>query len=198
MSVHGVRTDLVLTCADFRKCPWLCENAKTLNHDRRSCSSKTVLVAQRASGFNLVIELKNIILRRVSIFEFSHSQVPKQTSCPAAEFREGRPLKPAASERSARAKHVRYLAVFKYENPGWVLASAYRDRTNTHAWSRSKAKLADVTDDRSRYLWIAVYAHVDSGCDAGGYELAIVRRNSIHTGPRIHGVLKASSQKEHR
>jgi hypothetical protein len=53
---------------------WLCENAKTLNHDRRSCSSKTVLVAQRASGFNLEVELKNIILRRVSIFEFLHSQ----------------------------------------------------------------------------------------------------------------------------
>jgi len=53
---------------------WLCENAKTLNRDRRSYSSKTVLVAQHASGFNLEIELKNIILRRVSIFEFLHSQ----------------------------------------------------------------------------------------------------------------------------
>jgi hypothetical protein len=52
----------------------LCENAKTLNHNRRSYSSKTVLVAQRASGFNLEIELKNIILRHVSIFEFLHSQ----------------------------------------------------------------------------------------------------------------------------
>src|SRR5258705_1689628 len=69
-----------VTCE--RACPktdvgdgsWLCENAKTLNRDRRSYSSKTVLVAQRASGFNLEIELKNIILRRVSIFEFLHSQ----------------------------------------------------------------------------------------------------------------------------
>jgi hypothetical protein len=51
---------------------WLCEKAKTLNRDRRSCSSKTVLVAHRARGFNLEIELKNIILRRVSIFEFLH------------------------------------------------------------------------------------------------------------------------------
>jgi hypothetical protein len=42
-------------------------------------SSKTVLVAQRASGFNLEIELKNIILRRVSIFEFLHSQGQKVT-----------------------------------------------------------------------------------------------------------------------
>jgi hypothetical protein len=64
--------------AEVRVGSWLCENAKTLNHDRRSCSSKTVLVAQRASGFNLVIELKNIILRRVSIFEFSHSQGQKR------------------------------------------------------------------------------------------------------------------------
>jgi hypothetical protein len=44
---------------------------------RRSYSSKTVLVAQRASGFNLEIERKNIILRRVSIFEFLHSQGQK-------------------------------------------------------------------------------------------------------------------------
>jgi hypothetical protein len=57
---------------------WLCENAKTLNRDRRSYSSKTDLVAQHASGFNLEIELKNIILRRVSILEFSHSQGQKQ------------------------------------------------------------------------------------------------------------------------
>ena len=62
-----------------REGSWLCENAKTLNRDRRSYSSKTVLVAQRASGFNLEIELKNIILRRVSIFEFLHSQGQKAT-----------------------------------------------------------------------------------------------------------------------
>ena len=69
-----------VTCE--RACPktdvgdgsWLCENTKTLNRDRRTCSSKTGLVAQRASGFNLEIELKNIIPRRVSIFEFLHSQ----------------------------------------------------------------------------------------------------------------------------
>jgi hypothetical protein len=58
---------------------WLCENAKTLNRDRRSYSSKTVLVAQQASGFNLEIELKNIILRRVSIFGFLHSQGQEAT-----------------------------------------------------------------------------------------------------------------------
>src|SRR5437899_107810 len=75
--------------------PWPCENAKTLNRNRRSYSSKTVLVAQRASGFNLEIELKNIILRRVSIFEFLHSQgpecAPKRTFAHAFEFMGSRP-----------------------------------------------------------------------------------------------------------
>src|SRR5436190_14457767 len=64
---------------NFRFGSWPSENAKTLNRDRRSYSSKTVLVAQQASGFNLEIELKNIILRRVSIFEFLHSQGQKAT-----------------------------------------------------------------------------------------------------------------------
>jgi len=58
---------------------WLCENAKALDRDRRSYSSKAALVVHRASGFNLEIELKNIILRRVSIFEFLHSQGHLQT-----------------------------------------------------------------------------------------------------------------------
>jgi hypothetical protein len=57
---------------------WLCENAKALDRDRRSYSSKAALVVHRASGFNLEIELKNIILRRVSIFEFLHSQGHKR------------------------------------------------------------------------------------------------------------------------
>ena len=47
------------------RCPFS-KNAKTL------ISSKTDLVAKRATGFNSKIELKNIILRRDSIFEFSH------------------------------------------------------------------------------------------------------------------------------
>ena len=68
-----------LTGVHFRFGSWLCENAKTLNRDRRSYSSKTALVAQRASGFNLEIELKNIILRRVSIFKFLHSQGQTRT-----------------------------------------------------------------------------------------------------------------------
>jgi hypothetical protein len=66
--------------ANVRYGSWLCENAKPLNRDRRSYSSKTVLVAQRANGFDLEIELKNIILRRVSIFEFLHSQGHQRSS----------------------------------------------------------------------------------------------------------------------
>ena len=53
---------------------WLCKNAKTLNRDRRSCSSKTALVLQLASEFNLEAELKNIILVAFRFFEFLHSQ----------------------------------------------------------------------------------------------------------------------------
>jgi hypothetical protein len=73
-TVNKLRLRVLLFYKIVRYGSWLCENAKTLNRDRRSYSSKTVSVAQRASGFNLEIELKNIILRRVSIFEFLHSQ----------------------------------------------------------------------------------------------------------------------------
>jgi hypothetical protein len=41
---------------------WLCENARTLDGDRRSYSFKTVLVVKLASAFNLENELKNVIL----------------------------------------------------------------------------------------------------------------------------------------
>jgi hypothetical protein len=51
---------------------WLCKNAKTLNRDRRNYSSKTALVAQLASEFNLEVELKNIILVAFRFFEFLH------------------------------------------------------------------------------------------------------------------------------
>src|ERR1700752_5389104 len=80
----SVGSGLKRAAAHVRLGSWLCENAKTLNRDRRSYSSKTVLVAQRASGFNLEIELRKIILRRVSIFEFLHSQGHLQT-CPAQD-----------------------------------------------------------------------------------------------------------------
>jgi hypothetical protein len=45
-----------------REGSWLCENANTLNRDRRSYSSNR-------QADSIEIELKNIILRRVSIFE---------------------------------------------------------------------------------------------------------------------------------
>src|SRR5882672_11860968 len=54
--------------------PWLCENAKTLNRDRRSYSSKTALGLQFESAFNLEIELKNVILVAFRLFAFLHSQ----------------------------------------------------------------------------------------------------------------------------
>src|ERR1700752_2860106 len=99
----SVGSGLKRAAAHVRLGSWLCENAKTLNHDRRSYSSKTVLVAQRASGYNLEIELKNIVLRCGSIFEFSHSQGHSQT-CPAKDGTSASPLK--ADIRASR-QHVR-------------------------------------------------------------------------------------------
>src|SRR5262245_21860415 len=60
------------------------------NRNRRSYSSETALVARRASRLNLEVELENIILRRVSIFEFLHSQG------------QSRPIEPAASPGMVR------------------------------------------------------------------------------------------------
>lgn len=71
MSASGQKSTLARSCLR-RLWVWLCEDAKTLNRDRRSYSFKTVLVAQRASECDLGIELKSIILRRVSIVEFLH------------------------------------------------------------------------------------------------------------------------------
>ena len=75
MTGYVARPDVRDVCSGS----WPCKNAKTLNRDRRSYSSKTDLVAKRATEFNLEIELKNIILRRDSIFEFLHSQGQKAT-----------------------------------------------------------------------------------------------------------------------
>src|SRR5258707_10664576 len=88
---------------DVRCGSWPCENAKTLNRDRRTCSSETVLVAQRASGFNLEIELKNIILRRVSIFEFLHSQ-GQTRKCPCLH---GTSVVPSRADVVRPPRHVR-------------------------------------------------------------------------------------------
>jgi hypothetical protein len=53
---------------------WLCENAKLLDDDRRSYSSKTALGHQLAIAFNFKIELKNVILVAFRTFAFLHSQ----------------------------------------------------------------------------------------------------------------------------
>jgi hypothetical protein len=86
---------------------WLCENAKTLNRDRRSYSSKTVLVAQQASGFNLEIELKNIILRRVSIFEFLHSQGQSRKLARLS----GVSVPPSTADVVGPSRHVRLVPI---------------------------------------------------------------------------------------
>jgi hypothetical protein len=71
---------------NFRSGSWLCKNAKTLNRDRRNYSSKTALVAQLASEFNLEVELKNIIPVVFRFFEFLHSQGQKRKSWPCGRM----------------------------------------------------------------------------------------------------------------
>src|SRR5215831_3329637 len=58
----------------------VCENAKALNRDRTSYSFETVLAAHIASPFNFEIELENIILVALRVFEFSHSLGHNRTS----------------------------------------------------------------------------------------------------------------------
>jgi hypothetical protein len=59
---------------------WLCENARTLDGERRSYSVMTVLSVNLASAFNLENELKNAILAMFQTFAFLHSQGQKTTS----------------------------------------------------------------------------------------------------------------------
>ena len=61
---------------NVRKGSWLCENAKTLDRDRTSYSFNAAMAAQTASPFNFEVELKNIILAALRVFEFSHSLGP--------------------------------------------------------------------------------------------------------------------------
>jgi hypothetical protein len=82
-----------------------CKNAKTLNHDRRSYSSKTASVAQLASEFNLEIELKKIILVTFRFFEFLHSQGQNQKSGDAIATSD-LPLKPDIKRPSPEIRKV--------------------------------------------------------------------------------------------
>jgi hypothetical protein len=63
-----------ISARDVRNGSWLCENAKPLQDDRRSYSSKSALGHQLAIVFNFKIELKNVILVAFRTFAFLHSQ----------------------------------------------------------------------------------------------------------------------------
>ena len=67
---------------------WLCENAKTLNNDRKSHSSETVLDLQIEIAFNLRIEMENVIPIGFRFFAFSHSQGHFRTHA-SQQFRGG-------------------------------------------------------------------------------------------------------------
>ena len=62
--------------------PRLCENAKAINRNRTSYTSKAFLRAYIASASNFEIELKIIILVRARTFEFSHSLGPSRHIAP--------------------------------------------------------------------------------------------------------------------
>src|SRR5258705_11114239 len=88
---------------DVRCGSWLCENAKTLNRDRRSYSSKTALGLQFESAFNLEIELKNVILVAFRLFAFLHSQGQIRKSGRAS----GQSALPSRTDVGSRACQVR-------------------------------------------------------------------------------------------
>jgi hypothetical protein len=59
---------------EFRYRSWLCENAGTRNGERRSYSSEAASGFQLASAFNLIGQLKNVILIAFRCSAFSHSR----------------------------------------------------------------------------------------------------------------------------
>jgi hypothetical protein len=65
--------------------PRLCENSKTLNRDRTSYSFEIVFGAHIASPFDFEIELKNIILVALRVFDFSHSLGQERTHASRSE-----------------------------------------------------------------------------------------------------------------
>src|SRR6476620_3441127 len=78
---------------------------RTINLDRRNYSSKTALVAQLASEFNLEVELKNIIPVVFRFFEFLHSQGQKRKSWPCGRmFAVGTRVTSRPPHRSVRAQ----------------------------------------------------------------------------------------------
>src|SRR5258705_2549213 len=92
---------------DVRCGSWLCENAKTLNRDRRSYSSKTALGLQFESAFNLVIELKNVILVAFRLFAFLHSQGQTRTSRPICRMS----ASPRRTDIPRLGRHVRFVQI---------------------------------------------------------------------------------------
>jgi hypothetical protein len=77
--LHSYKTSFKFS-SHVRFGSWLCENAKALNRNRRSYSSKTVSGIQFENTFDLEIELKNVILVAFRFFAFLHSQGQTRTS----------------------------------------------------------------------------------------------------------------------
>jgi hypothetical protein len=107
---------------------WLCENAKTLNRDRRSYSSKTALGLQFASAFNLEIKLENVILVAFRLFAFLHSQGQTRTSTRATEMSALPPQNGHRSTRTPRLKSARTGHQVAPDNLSIVIGQWLRSR----------------------------------------------------------------------
>jgi hypothetical protein len=76
---HSLHSETKAARNDVGYGPWLCENAKTLNDDRRSYSSEIIHGLETAIAFDLKTAMKNIIPVAFGFFAFPHSQGQKAT-----------------------------------------------------------------------------------------------------------------------
>ena len=128
----------------------MCENAKTLDGDRRSYASKTVLALKVASTLNL----KNVILAAFRSFAFLYRQGHSRHFCPVPQTfaypltaagkqtstnrRLGPMHKVAALQPAAREQELRGRGAF-WVASGLIYALAHRvasDTANCHAAPR--------------------------------------------------------------
>ena len=112
---------------------WLCENAKLLDDDRRSYSSKTALGHQLAIAFNFKIELKNVILVAFRTFSFSHSQ-GQTRKCPRLH---GTSVVPSRADVVRPPQHVRLVPLPEVLR----LIRSPRRRADEHRWQDLDAEL---------------------------------------------------------
>jgi hypothetical protein len=144
---------------------WLCKNAKMLNRDRRSYSSKAALVTQLAGEFDLEIKLKNIILVTFRFFEFLHSQGQTQKS-KCSRVRSALPQKQTFIAINAAASW-RSRPTFPAHIPSRPQPAASQVRSPKNGWRRSAPCGISATDDgKLRPQTRSDLLHTDVSCHA--------------------------------